>query len=113
MNQLDEAIQVLGGDRFVLLIEVVDVAIEDLDEEFNGYSSVHAGVCDTESPLETFENALAIAVELGIMLDTLFFTTTDGRLVGRVEHTFFASSSPRCGFSTTHQRWLARYTARH
>lgn len=32
VDELDEAVEVLGCDGFVLLVEVVDVAVEDLDE---------------------------------------------------------------------------------
>lgn len=64
VDQFDETVEVLDRDGFVALIEIVHVSVEDLDEEFNGYGSVHASVGDAESALETFENALAIAVEL-------------------------------------------------
>ena len=49
-----------------MLIEVVDVAVEDFDEEFHRYSGVHAGVGDAEGTLKTFEDALAVAVELWV-----------------------------------------------
>lgn len=64
MDQFDETIEILDRDGLVALVEIVHVSVEDLDEEFNGYGSVHASVGDTESALETFKNALAIAVEL-------------------------------------------------
>ena len=48
----------------VLLVEVVDVAIQDFDEKLDRDGGVHACVCDTESALEAFENALAVAVGL-------------------------------------------------
>lgn len=64
VDQFDETVEVLDRDGFVALIEIVHVSVEDLDEEFNGYGSVHASVGDAESALETFKNALAIAVEL-------------------------------------------------
>ena len=107
VDELDEAVEVLGGDSFVLLIEVVDVTVEDLDEEFDGDRGVHAGVCDAESPLQTFQDAFAVAVKLSGV------SKEKERLLGVCGRTFLESSSPRCGFSTTHQRWLARYTARH
>lgn len=108
MDELDEPVEVLGRDGFVLLIEVVDIAVEDLDEEFDGYGGVHACVCDAEGTLETFEDAFAIAVELlRIYQFSEKFEGIEATL------TFLESSSPRCGLSTIHQRWLARYTARH
>jgi len=47
------------------LIEVVYIAVQNLHEELDGHRSVHAGVCYTKSALQTFEDALAIAIELG------------------------------------------------
>ena len=35
VDQLDEPVEVLGRDRVVLLVEVVDVAIQDLYEELD------------------------------------------------------------------------------
>lgn len=64
MDQLDQSIQVFRRDGLVLLVEVVDVAVEDLDEEFHADGCVHAGIRDAEGALETFEHAFAIAVEL-------------------------------------------------
>ena len=66
MDELDQAVQVLDRDRLVLLVEVVDVAVEDLNEELDRHGRVHAGVGDAERALETFEHALAVAVELGM-----------------------------------------------
>lgn len=64
MDELNEAVEVLGRDSFVLLVKVVDVAVENLDEEFDRDSGVHASICDAESTLEAFEDAFAVAVEL-------------------------------------------------
>lgn len=64
MDEFDKAVEVFDRDGFVLLVEVVDVAVEDLDEEFYRHGGVHAGVCDAEGPLEALEDALAVAVEL-------------------------------------------------
>ena len=36
---------------FILLIKVVDVAVEDFDKEFDGHCSIHASVGDAEGPL--------------------------------------------------------------
>jgi hypothetical protein len=36
---------------FILLVEVVHVAIQYLDEEFDRYGSVHAGISHTERTL--------------------------------------------------------------
>lgn len=68
VDELDEAIEVLCRDGLVLLVEVVDVAIEDLDEEFDGDGGVHAGVCDAEGTLEAFKDAFAVAVELLVIV---------------------------------------------
>ena len=57
--------------RFVLLVEVVDVAVEDLDEELNADGGVHAGVCYAEGALEALEDALAVSVELEIITNQL------------------------------------------
>lgn len=64
VDQLDEPVQVLGRDGFVLLVEVVDVAVEDLDEEFHRDGCVHARVCYAEGALEAFQDAFSVAVEL-------------------------------------------------
>ena len=64
VDELDQAVQVLCRHGVVLLVEVVDVAIQNLDEEFNGDGGVHAGVCDAQGTLETFEDALAVTVGL-------------------------------------------------
>lgn len=64
MDQLDQAVQVFRRDGLVLLIEVVDVAVEDLHEELDRHSGIHAGVGDAEGALETFEDTFAVAVEL-------------------------------------------------
>lgn len=64
VDKLDETIEILRGDVLILLIEVVDVAVENLDEKLDGDSVVHAGIGDTESSLETLQNTLSVAVEL-------------------------------------------------
>lgn len=66
MDELDQPIQVLSSDGLVLLIEVVDVAVENLDEQLDGDCGVHAGVGNTQCALETLENAFTVAVELGL-----------------------------------------------
>ena len=64
MDELDEAVEVFGRDCIVLLVEVVDVAVQDLDEELDGHGRVHAGVGDAEGTLQAFEDAFAVAVGL-------------------------------------------------
>lgn len=64
MNELNQPIEILGGDGFVLLVEVVDVTVQNLDEKLHGNGSVHAGVSNTKGTLEAFENPFSIAVEL-------------------------------------------------
>jgi hypothetical protein len=51
---------------FILLVKIVDVAVEDLHKELDGHSSVHASICNTQRPLETFQDSLPISVELKI-----------------------------------------------
>ena len=51
---------------FILLIKIVDIAVEDLHKELDGHSSVHASICNTQRPLETFQDSLPISVELEI-----------------------------------------------
>ncbi len=47
---------------FILLIKVIDVAIEDLNKELDGNSGVHASICNTKSALKTFQDSLAITI---------------------------------------------------
>lgn len=70
VNELNKTVEVLGCDSFVLLVEVINVAVEDLDEEFDGHGGVHASVGDSESPLKAFKDALAVTVELQVLLDS-------------------------------------------
>lgn len=51
VDEFDEAVQVLDRDRFVLLVKIVDVAVQDLDEQLHGHCCVHAGICNTEGAL--------------------------------------------------------------
>ena len=46
LDQFNKAVDVLCGDGVVFLVEVVDVAVEDLDEELHADGRVHAGVGD-------------------------------------------------------------------
>lgn len=64
MDELDEAVDVLDGDGLVLLLVVVNVAVEDFNEELHGYGGVHAGICDAESALQAFEDALSVTIYL-------------------------------------------------
>ena len=64
VDKLNQPIEILGGDGFVLLIEVVDVAVQNLDEELHRDGRVHAGIRNTEGALKTLENPFSIAVEL-------------------------------------------------
>jgi len=49
---------------FILLVKVVDILVQDLDKEFNGNCGVHACIGNAKGTLETFEDALTVAVEL-------------------------------------------------
>jgi hypothetical protein len=51
VDELDETVEILRGDCLVLLVEVVDVAVEDFDKEFDGHGGIHAGICDTQGTL--------------------------------------------------------------
>lgn len=64
MDEFNEPVEVLGSDSFVLLVEIVDIAIQNLNKKFDGHGSVHASVCDAEGPLEAFQNPLSITVKL-------------------------------------------------
>ena len=80
MNQLDETIQVLHRylsllaimdhkehrytHCFVLLIKIIYVSVQYLDEQFDGYSSVHAGVSHTKRTLQALKNSLSVTVKL-------------------------------------------------
>lgn len=35
----------------ILLVEIIDIAVKNFDEEFHGYGSVHAGVGDAQRTL--------------------------------------------------------------
>lgn len=48
----------------VLLVKVVDVAVQDLDEELDADGAVHARVGHPQRPLQALEHALAVAVQL-------------------------------------------------
>lgn len=64
VDEFDKTVQVLGSDGLVLLVEIVDIAVEDFHKEFDGDGGVHAGVGHTEGALEALENSFAVAVEL-------------------------------------------------
>ena len=81
MDQFNQSIKVLGRhlshvsihrhDRkgrstysIILLVKVIDIAVENLDEQLNRHGRVHASVSHPEGTLQTFEYPLAITVEL-------------------------------------------------
>jgi hypothetical protein len=64
VDEFDETVQVLGSYGLVLLVEIVDIAVEDFHKELDGDSSVHAGVGHTEGALEALEDSFAVTVEL-------------------------------------------------
>ena len=51
----------------VLLVEVVDVAVQNLNEELDRDCCVHARIGDAESTLQALKHTLAIAVELLVL----------------------------------------------
>lgn len=80
MYELDQTIEIFGGDLdksacflvtwmdsthcLVLLVEVVDVAVEDFHKQLNRYSGVHARICYSKCTLQALEYTFAIAVKL-------------------------------------------------
>lgn len=64
VDEFNETVQVLRSDGFVLLVEIVDIAVEDFHKELDGDSGVHAGVGHTEGALKALEDSFAVAVEL-------------------------------------------------
>jgi hypothetical protein len=50
----------------ILLVEVVHVAVQNLNKEFHGHRGIHTCVSNTECTLQTFEHSLSIAVELDL-----------------------------------------------
>lgn len=64
VDEFDETVQVLRSDGLVLLVEVVDIAVQDFHKELDGDSGIHAGVSHTECTLEALEDPFAVAVEL-------------------------------------------------
>ena len=64
--------------RFILLIKVVHVSVQDLDKQLDGSGSLHAGVRNTKSALQAFENTLAVSVELITYMLAFCSTATDG-----------------------------------
>lgn len=67
VNELNKSVQVLGSDRLILLVEVVDVAIEDLDEKLDGDGCIHASISNTKSTLEALQNSFPVTVKLLFM----------------------------------------------
>ena len=53
--------------RFILLVEVIHISVQDLYKQLYRYRSIHARIGHTQSALQTFENALTIAVELSFV----------------------------------------------
>ena len=83
MDELDETVEILGRDlqgltglarrqllirgstyRFVLLVKVVDISIENLDKQLDRRGRLHARVCNAKGALQAFQDALAVTVEL-------------------------------------------------
>lgn len=64
MDKFDEPVKVFYRHGLVLLVEVVDVAIENFDEQLNRYSGIHASISNAERSLEAFEYSFTIAIDL-------------------------------------------------
>jgi hypothetical protein len=65
ISRLNKSLQAQGAThRFVLLIKIVDVSVENLDKQLDGSGRLHARVRHAEGALETFQDAFAVAVEL-------------------------------------------------
>jgi hypothetical protein len=58
--------RVAGKDTYsiILLLEVINITIQNFNKQFNGNSSIHARIGDSESALQTLEDAFPISVEL-------------------------------------------------
>lgn len=84
VDEFDKSVQVLGCDlqgvsnlwvrsvvgraySIVLLVEVIDIAVQNLNEELDRDCSVHARIGDAESTLQALEHTLPIAVELLVL----------------------------------------------
>lgn len=67
VDELNKSVQVLGSDRLILLVEVVDVAIEDLNEQLDGDGCIHAGIGNTKSTLEALQDSFSITVKLFLL----------------------------------------------
>lgn len=50
--------------RLILLLKIINIAIENLNKELYRYCSVHACISYPESTLQTLKNALAITIQL-------------------------------------------------
>lgn len=95
VDELDKAIEVLGRNllrrlsqqaasrdhqrgthSLVLLVEVVYIAIEDLNKQFNTDGCVHACVSHSERTLQAFKHTLAVTVELCAVSKSSMIETT-------------------------------------
>jgi len=59
-DQVNEPADVLDSDCLVLLLKIVDVAVEDLDKELDVEARLHARVGDLEGLLEALEHPPAV-----------------------------------------------------
>lgn len=120
MDQLDQSIQVFCCNlhnsqsvyelpaialtstyRLILLVEIVDVAVQYFHKQLHRHRCVHASICNSKRSLQALKDTLAIAVELRKLISTSQWDLNN-------QLTFFASSSPLAGISIPHHRWLAR-----
>lgn len=85
---------------FVLLVKVVDVAVQDLDKELDRNSGIHARVRDTESALEALEDSLAIAVQLYHRLAKCVPGLSSHKKI----HTSLPSAPSSSAFSDSHHK---------
>ncbi len=56
-----------SSHRFVGLVKIVHVSIQDLHEQLNRGRLLHTRISDPESTLEAFEHSLPVSIELKSM----------------------------------------------
>ena len=48
----------------ILLVKVVQVAVQNFDKQFHRHGGIHARICHTQGSLQALQDALAIAIKL-------------------------------------------------
>lgn len=63
-GRIGERLRVMSAYRFVVLIKVVHISVQDFHKELDGCRRFHARVCHTEGPLKALQDSLTITIEL-------------------------------------------------